>query len=75
MSIHALGISRFFQRFEFADAQALDDNMMEDVRVLAPMHIRGEVERLFVTPLFRFLAWSTSGLRTLCSRSRRSLTS
>ena len=52
MSIHALGISRFFQCFEFADGQALDDNMVEDVRVLAPMHIRGEVERLFVTPLF-----------------------
>ena len=52
MSIHALGISRLFQRFEFADGQALDDNMVEDVRVLAPMHIRGEVGRLFVTPLF-----------------------
>ena len=52
MSIHALGISRFFQCFEFADGQALDDNMMEDIRVLASMHIRSEVERLFVTPLF-----------------------
>ena len=45
MSIHELGISRFFQCFEFADGQALDDNMVVDIRVLAMMHIRGEVER------------------------------